>query len=45
LYGDGELRKVASKVGTVHGFVANIEKEISNADIVLHHHIFQFPNP
>jgi glycosyltransferase involved in cell wall biosynthesis len=34
MYGDGELKKIAAKVGTVHGFVSTIEKEIAKADII-----------
>ncbi len=34
LYGDGELKKIAQKTGTVHGFVKDVEKEIAQADIV-----------
>jgi glycosyltransferase involved in cell wall biosynthesis len=34
VYGDGELKKTAEKIGTVHGFVSDLEKEIRKADII-----------
>lgn len=34
IYGDGDLRKIAEKIGTVHGFVSEIDKEIQKEDII-----------
>src|SRR6185437_6359593 len=34
IYGDGELRKTAEKIGKVHGFVADVAPAIAKADII-----------